>query len=82
VRILLQKLVSFLENFSDYVGYFQVKWITCHHHMALPQAAGRGNDQHMWMVIANILNKQSWIKGGPPAWLGVDPITRHENATF
>jgi hypothetical protein len=39
-------------------------------------------DHHMRMVIANILNEQSWRRGGPPAWLGVDLTTRHENTAF
>jgi hypothetical protein len=35
------------------------KWVPCHHDMACPQAADRGDGLQMWSVAANILNKQS-----------------------
>jgi hypothetical protein len=35
-----------------------VKWVPCHHGMARPQVADRGDCFHIWRVAANILNKQ------------------------
>jgi hypothetical protein len=36
-----------------------VKWVPCHHGMALPQVADGGESLQIWRVAANILNKQS-----------------------
>jgi hypothetical protein len=36
-----------------------VKWVHCHHGMARPRVADRGDGLHIWRVAANILNKQS-----------------------
>jgi hypothetical protein len=36
-----------------------VKWVHCHHGMARPRVAGRGDGLQIWRVAANILNKQS-----------------------
>jgi hypothetical protein len=33
--------------------------VPCHHGMARPQVADRGDGLHIWRVAANILNKQS-----------------------
>jgi hypothetical protein len=37
-----------------------VKWVHCHHGMARPRVAVRGDGLQIWRVAANILNKQSW----------------------
>jgi hypothetical protein len=57
-----------------------VGWVPCHHGMARPQVADRGDALQFWRAAANILNKQSRRvdKGGPPAWgLGVGLTTPH-----
>jgi hypothetical protein len=36
-----------------------VKWVHCHHSMARPRVADRGDGLQIWTVAANILNKQS-----------------------
>jgi hypothetical protein len=36
-----------------------VRWVSCHHGMARPQAAD-GDGLQIWRVDANMLNKQSW----------------------
>jgi hypothetical protein len=36
-----------------------VRWVPCHHGMALPQVADGGDGLQIWKVAANILNKQS-----------------------
>jgi hypothetical protein len=36
-----------------------VKWVHCHHGMARPRVADRGDGLQIWRVAANILNKQS-----------------------
>jgi hypothetical protein len=36
-----------------------VRWVSCHHGMARPQAADGGDGLQIWRVAANILNKQS-----------------------
>jgi hypothetical protein len=36
-----------------------VKWVHCHHGMARPRVADRGDSLQIWRVAANILNKQS-----------------------
>jgi len=47
---------------SIYVG-------PCHHSMVHPCVAYRGYGLQIWMVAANVLNKQSQpARGGPPAW--------------
>jgi hypothetical protein len=38
--------------------WFHVKWVHCHHGMARPQVADRGDGLQIWRVAANILNKQ------------------------
>jgi hypothetical protein len=38
---------------------FRVKWVHCHHKMASPRVADRGDGLQIWRVAANILNKQS-----------------------
>jgi hypothetical protein len=38
---------------------FHVKWVHCHHGMARPRVADRGDGFQIWRVAANILNKQS-----------------------
>jgi hypothetical protein len=48
--------------------------------MVLPQVVDGGDALLVWMVAADILNKQSQKadKGGPPAWgLGVGLTTPH-----
>jgi hypothetical protein len=42
------------------VGTRHVKWVHCHHGMARPRVADRGDGLQKWRVAANILNKQSW----------------------
>jgi hypothetical protein len=57
-------LLSFLifsTNF-DFVSFrviSHVKWVHCHHGMARPRVAHRGDGLQIWRVAANILNKQS-----------------------
>jgi hypothetical protein len=36
-----------------------VKWVHCHHGMARPRVAVRGDGLQIWRVAASILNKQS-----------------------
>jgi hypothetical protein len=36
-----------------------VKWVHCHHGMARPQFADRGDGLQIWRVAANMLNKKS-----------------------
>jgi hypothetical protein len=36
-----------------------VRWVPCHHDTAGPQVANGGDGLQIWMVPANILNKQS-----------------------
>jgi hypothetical protein len=48
--------------------YFHVRWVHCHHGMARPRVADRGDGLQIWRVAANILNKQWPTVGGPPAW--------------
>jgi hypothetical protein len=36
-----------------------VKWVHCHHGMARPLVADRGDGLQIWRVAANMLNKQS-----------------------
>jgi hypothetical protein len=36
-----------------------VKWVHCHHGMARPRVADRGDGLHIWRIAANIVNKQS-----------------------
>jgi hypothetical protein len=38
---------------------FHVKWVHCHHGMARPRVADRGDGLQIRRVAANILNKQS-----------------------
>jgi hypothetical protein len=44
-------------NLISSVGH--VKWVHCHHGMARPRIADRGDDLRIWRVAANIFNKQS-----------------------
>jgi hypothetical protein len=39
---------------------YHVRWVPCHHSMALSQVAGGGDGLQIWRVAANILTKQSW----------------------
>jgi hypothetical protein len=49
-----------------------VKWVPCHHGMAHPRVADRGDGLQIWRVVANILNKQSRTGDrGWPSSLGV-----------
>jgi hypothetical protein len=49
-----------------------VKRIHCHHGMARPRVADRGDGLQIWRVTANILNKQSrTADSGWPSSLGV-----------
>jgi hypothetical protein len=41
------------------VASVHVEWDPCHHGMARPRIADRGVGLQIWMVAANILNKQS-----------------------
>jgi hypothetical protein len=36
-----------------------VLWVHCHHGMARPRVADRGDGLQIWRLAANILNKQS-----------------------
>jgi hypothetical protein len=36
-----------------------VKWVHCHHGMARPRVADRGDGLQIWRVAVNMLNKQS-----------------------
>jgi hypothetical protein len=50
-----------------------VKWVHCHHGMARPQVADRGDGLQIWRVAANILNKQSrTADSGLSSSLGVE----------
>jgi hypothetical protein len=50
---------------------FHVKWVPCHHGVARPQVADRGDGLQIWRVAANILNKQWWTANrGWPCSLG------------
>jgi hypothetical protein len=44
---------------SGFICRFHVKWVHCHHGMACPRVADRGDDLQIWRVAANMLNKQS-----------------------
>jgi hypothetical protein len=49
-----------------------VKWVCCHHGMARPKVADRGEGLQIWRAAANILNKQSRTADrGWPSSLGV-----------
>jgi hypothetical protein len=61
------KIGFFPGTFLRLLWLLYIKWLACHHSMACPQVADGGNDHHLWMVIANLLNKQSWTRGGPPS---------------
>jgi hypothetical protein len=39
--------------------FHRVKWVHCHHSMARPRVADRGDGLQIWRVAANIFNKQS-----------------------
>jgi hypothetical protein len=39
--------------------YSQAKWVHCHHGMARPRVADRGDGLQIWRVAENILNMQS-----------------------
>jgi hypothetical protein len=55
-------------NLGNACYHFNVKWVHCHHGMARPGVADRGDGLQIWRVAANISNKQSRTVGGPPAW--------------
>jgi hypothetical protein len=38
---------------------FHVKWVHCHHGMARPRVAERGDGLQIWRAAANMLNKKS-----------------------
>jgi hypothetical protein len=40
--------------------FFKKVWVPCHHGMAHPQVADRGDSLQILRVAVNILNKQSW----------------------
>jgi hypothetical protein len=42
---------------------YHVKWVHCHHGMARPQVAERGDGLQIWRVAVNMLNKQSRTAG-------------------
>jgi hypothetical protein len=43
----------------DHMGVrLHVKWVHCHHGMARPQVADRGDCLQIWRVAANMLNRQ------------------------
>jgi hypothetical protein len=53
-----------------------VKWVHCHHGMARPRVADRGDGLQIWMVAANKLNKQSrTAESGWSSSLGVGGLT-------
>jgi hypothetical protein len=41
------------------ISFARVKWVHCHHGMARPRVADRGDGLQIQRVAANILNKQS-----------------------
>jgi hypothetical protein len=57
---------------TSITSMIHVKWIPCHHSMARPQVADRGDGLQVWTVASNILNKQSRTADrGWPSSLGV-----------
>jgi hypothetical protein len=66
-----------MEFNPENVLFLHVRWVPCHHGMARTQVADGGEALQFWRAAANILNKQSRTRGGPPAWwLGVG-LTTH-----
>jgi hypothetical protein len=62
------------------VFHLHVRWVPCHHDMALPQVADGRDALQFWKEAANILNKRRGqpTRGDPPAWeLGVGLTTPH-----
>jgi hypothetical protein len=61
----------------------RVKWVPCHHGMARPQVADRGDGLQIWRVAANILNKQwrtadrGWFSSLGVWWTANNP--QHKN---
>jgi hypothetical protein len=64
-----------------------VKWVHCHHGMAHPLVADRGDGLQIWRVAANILNKQSqtadsgWSSSMGVGWGANNPPPK-KNSTF
>jgi hypothetical protein len=56
----------------------QVKWVHCHHVMARPRVADRGDGLQIWRVVANILNKQLRTagRGRPSSYIYCKICTR------
>jgi hypothetical protein len=50
-------LLLFLNNFQ-FTSLSNDKWVHCHHGMARPRIADRGDGLQIWRVAVNILNKQ------------------------
>jgi hypothetical protein len=48
-----------VQNICDTGLIAHVKWVHCHHGMAHPRVADRGDGLQIWRVAVNILNKQS-----------------------
>jgi hypothetical protein len=63
-------------NAMDVINYLSelrihVKWVHCHHGMARPRVADRGDGLQIGRVAANMLNKQSRAAdSGWPSSLG------------
>jgi hypothetical protein len=56
--------------YTVYISY-HCKWVPCHHGMARPQVADRGDGLKVWRVGVNILTKQSWTADrGWPSSMG------------
>jgi hypothetical protein len=63
------------------MGYNQT-WVPCHYSIARPQVVDGEYGLHIWMVAANIMNKQSqtgskgWFSS---LWVGVELTTPDHN---
>jgi hypothetical protein len=64
-------IIAYLHISSWIIRCPHVKWVPCHHGMARPRVAGRGDGLQRWRVAANILNSSRGqpTGGGPPAWV-------------
>jgi hypothetical protein len=67
---LVSRHLLVVSHCQSYVG-------PCHHGIARPRVAYRGQVLETWKVSANILNKWFWTadKGRPPAWWVGDGLT-------